>query len=71
MFKRLMTFFRLLRTGWVMIRHDALVPAEYAPLVPWPVRVIGGISRIFSFGNRKGNAGERCLTQNLRAACPF
>jgi ubiquinone biosynthesis protein len=59
MFKSLMTFFRLLRTGWVMIRHDALVPAEYAPMVPWPVRVVGGISRIFSLGNRKGNAGER------------
>jgi len=59
MFKRLMTFFRLLRTAWVLIRHDALVPAEYAPLVPWPVRFIGGISRVFSFGNRRGNAGER------------
>ncbi len=59
MFKRLATFFRLLRTAWVLIRHDALVPAEYAPFVPWPVRFVGAISRIFSFGNRKGNAGER------------
>jgi len=59
MFNFIATFFRLLRTGWVLIRHDALVPTEYAPLVPWPVRVIGGISRIFSFGNRTGNAGER------------
>ncbi len=54
-----MIFFRLLRTGWVLIRHDALVPNEYSTLVPWPVRLIGKISRIFSFGNRKGNAGER------------
>ena len=59
MLKRLMTFFRLLRTGWVLIRHDALVPSEYAPLVPWPIRFIGAFSRIFSFGNQKGNAGER------------
>jgi ubiquinone biosynthesis protein len=59
MFKSLMTFFRLLRTGWVMIRHDALVPSEYVSLVPWPVRIVGAISRIFSIGNRKGNAGER------------
>ena len=59
MFKRLMTFFRLLRTGWVLIRHDALVPTEYAEMVPWPVRFVGAISRIFSLGNRKGNAGER------------
>ena len=42
-----------------MIRHDALVPHEYAALVPWPVRFVGAISRIFSIGNRKGNAGER------------
>jgi ubiquinone biosynthesis protein len=59
MFKSVMTFFRLLRTGWVLIRHDALVPAEYSKMVPWPVRFIGAISRIFSIGNRKGNAGER------------
>ena len=59
MLKTLMTFFRLLRTGWVLIRHDALVPAEYVSVVPWPVRFIGAISRIFSIGNRKGNAGER------------
>ncbi len=59
MFKKTATFFRVLRTGWVLIRHDALVPREYEKLVPWPVRLIGGASRIFSFGNRKGNAGER------------
>jgi len=59
MLKTLATFLRLLRTAWVLIRHDSLVPKEYEALVPWPVRVIGGISRIFSFGNRQGNAGER------------
>jgi ubiquinone biosynthesis protein len=59
MFKMIATFFRLLRTAWVLIRHDSLVPTEYAKLVPLPVRIIGAISRIFSVGNRKGNAGER------------
>ena len=59
MLKTVATFFRLLRTAWVLIRHDSLVPIEYAPLVPWPVRFVGAVSRIFSFGNRKGNAGER------------
>lgn len=59
MLKLLATFFRLLRTGWVLIRHDSFVPVEYAALVPWPIRVFGAISRIFSIGNRKGNAGER------------
>lgn len=59
MLKAIATFFRLIRTAWVLIRHDSLVPVEYAPLVPWPVRFVGAISRIFSIGNRKGNAGER------------
>lgn len=59
MLKMIATFFRLLRTAWVLIRHDSLVPVEYAPLVPLPLRIIGFISRIFSIGNRKGNAGER------------
>ncbi len=59
MFKGFATFFRMLRTGWVLIRHDAFVPREYAALVPMPVRLIGSVSRIFSFGNRKGNPGER------------
>lgn len=59
MLKIIATFLRLLRTGWVLIRHDSLVPAEYAKLVPWPIRLFGAISRIVSIGNRKGNAGER------------
>lgn len=62
MLKAVMTFLRLLRTGWVLIRHDALVPKEYAPFVPWPIRAVGFISRCFSLGNRRGNAGERFAT---------
>jgi len=59
MFKDLGTFFRMLRTGWVLIRHDALVPKEYEPLVPGPVRFVGGVSRIFSRRGRDENPGAR------------
>ena len=53
------TFFRMLRTGWVLIRHDALVPKEYEALVPAPVKWVGGISRIFSRRKKSENPGER------------
>ena len=53
------TFFRMIRTGWVLARHDALVPKEYASAVPTPVRAIGGLSRIFALRGQSGNPGER------------
>lgn len=53
------TFFRMMRTGWVMARHDALVPKEYADNVPPPVRMIGGLSRIFAIKGRADNPGAR------------
>lgn len=59
MFRSLMTFLRMLRTAWVLIRHDAFVPREYAGFVPAPLRLVGAVSRIFFLGNRKGNPGER------------
>ncbi len=59
MFRTIATFFRMLRTGWVLVRHDALVPAEYAGAVPWFVRLFGGLSRIFAIRGRAENPGER------------
>ncbi len=53
------TFFRMLRTGWVLIRHDALVPAEYAGQVPFIARIVGGVSRLFAVRGRAQNPGER------------
>lgn len=62
MFGKTATFFRMMRTAWVLIRHDALVPKEYAPLVPGPVRVVGGVSRLFSRRKKSENPGERFAT---------
>ena len=59
MLRYVMTFFRMLRTGWVLVRHDALVPKEYAGDVPFFIRWAGGISRIFAIRGRAENPGER------------
>jgi len=61
MFSRTRTFFRLLRTGWVLSRHDAMVPSEYTEFVPWFTRLLGWISRVlaFGFGTKSDNPGER------------
>ena len=59
MIRTIATFFRMLRTAWVLVRHDALVPTEYAGAVPWFVRLFGGLSRIFAIRGRAENPGER------------
>jgi len=59
MFKRLSTFMRMLRSGWILARHDALVPKEYVGAVPLPVRLLGGVSRVFAIRGRAENPGER------------
>jgi len=62
MLSHIITFFRMLRTGWVLVRHDALVPTEYAGDVPFFIRWAGGVSRIFAIRNRADNPGERFAT---------
>lgn len=57
--KRISTFFRMLMTGLVLARHDALIPKEYAKSVPWPVRFIGWWSRLFAKRHQAKNPGER------------
>ena len=55
----LFTFFRLLKTAFVLARHDALIPAEYARNVPWFMRFVGWVSRLFALRDRAKNPGER------------
>ncbi len=57
--KQIFTFFGLFRTGFVLARHDALIPAEYASNVPLLVRFIGAFSRLFAKRARATNPGER------------
>ncbi len=57
--KRISTFFRMLMTGFILARHDALIPKEYARAVPWPMRFVGWWSRLFALRDRAKNPGER------------
>ncbi|ADM08999.1 UbiB [Parvularcula bermudensis HTCC2503] len=50
MLRRIADLMRLARAGWVLSRHDALVPKEYADQVPMPVRLFGSLSRIGAEG---------------------
>jgi ubiquinone biosynthesis protein len=51
---------RLIGAGWVLVRHDALIPREVSPLLPGPVRFIGGLLRLFAGPlARRGRPGER------------
>jgi ubiquinone biosynthesis protein len=51
---------RLLAAGWVLARYDALVPREFTPLLPLPLRGPAGLLRLLSGPQaRKGRPGER------------
>ncbi|WDI32915.1 2-polyprenylphenol 6-hydroxylase [Hyphococcus flavus] len=58
MISALADYARLLRAGWTLIRHDALIPREYAHMAPGPVRAFGAVTRIFPKGRDK-RPGER------------
>ena len=66
----LSAFFRLFSAGWVLARHDALVPREIAPMLPPSARFAAGIVRLFAGGAaRQGRPGER-LAQAFEALGP-
>ncbi|MEM9838260.1 MAG: 2-polyprenylphenol 6-hydroxylase [Pseudomonadota bacterium] len=67
MLRTVFDFLRLLRIGWVLARHDALIPREFAPMVPWWVRPLGAITRLGT--SSKGRPGER-LAQALAGQGP-
>ncbi|MBI2262429.1 MAG: 2-polyprenylphenol 6-hydroxylase [Caulobacterales bacterium] len=48
--------FRLLGWGWVLVRHDALVPREITPLLPVWVRWIAHL--LHAFAGREGRQGR-------------
>ncbi len=50
---------RLLRAGFVMARHDALLPREYHALLPVWARAAARLSRVVAKPERAANPGER------------
>ena len=54
------SYLRLIGVGWVLVRHDALVPREIQHLLPWWGRALAGFLRLFSGAQaRAGRPGER------------
>ena len=63
MFKALADIARLVRAAFVLARYDALLPREYAHMLPAPLRAIGVCSRIGAKGEelRPGQRLARAL----------
>ena len=59
MFATLASFARLLRALLTLVRHDAILPAEYQGLYPAPARLAGRIARLFARRDNADNPGER------------
>jgi len=53
------SFLRLLRALMTLVRHDAILPAEYQSLYPAPARWLGRAVRIFARRDSADNPGER------------
>ncbi len=51
-------YFRLLRAGMVLARHDAILPREYQAILPLPARLLGKMARWFA-QKGEGGPGER------------
>ena len=51
-------FARLGRAAWTLMRHDALIPREYAHLAPAPTRALGAVMRLGAKGKNE-RPGER------------
>ena len=58
MIAALADYARLMRAGWTLMRHDALVPREYAHLAPGTVRLMGAVTRVGTRG-RDLRPGQR------------
>lgn len=59
MFATLASLARLLRALFTLVRHDAILPAEYQALYPGPARLLGRILRVVSRRDTASNPGER------------
>lgn len=52
--------FRMARAGWVLARHDALIPREISHLLPWWGRGFAALTRLVAGREaRAGRPGER------------
>ncbi|MEM9495789.1 MAG: 2-polyprenylphenol 6-hydroxylase [Pseudomonadota bacterium] len=61
MFNAIADYGRLVRAAWRLSRYDALIPKEFAPFLPAPLRALGSLSRIGA-RQRDKRPGERLAT---------
>lgn len=54
-------YYRLLRAGTALARHDVILPGEYHTRLPAPAKLAGKILRVFG-GGAKGRPGQRLAT---------
>lgn len=54
-------YYRLMRAGTALARHDVILPGEYHTRLPAPAKFAGKVLRIFG-GGAKGRPGERLAT---------
>ncbi len=50
MIAALADYARLMRAGWTLTRHDALVPREFAHMAPGSLRLFGAVTRVGAHG---------------------
>jgi ubiquinone biosynthesis protein len=51
-------YWRLMRAGTSLARHDVILPGEYKARLPLPAKLAGGVLRVFG-GGAKGRPGQR------------
>jgi ubiquinone biosynthesis protein len=58
MLRAISDYYRLMRAGTSLARHDVVLPGAYRARLPLPARIAGGLLRLFA-GGAKGRPGER------------
>ena len=61
MFTVIADYWRLMRAGMALSRHDVILPPEFKSRMPWPARLAGRSLR-FMTGGARGRPGERLAT---------
>ena len=61
MFSAVADYWRLLRAGVSLVRHDVVLPDEYKSRMPAPAKLAGRVVRVFA-GGANGRPGERLAT---------
>ena len=61
MFAALADYWRLMRAGMALVRHDVILPPVYKSRIPGAALLAGKVLRVFA-GGAKGRPGERLAT---------